>query len=373
MPNGDVTLASLIRAIGSLQETIRRDGDLSRPKTGASEYRTRTFLIDPLLGALGWNNPSVLTQEYVVNYQEYAKNRAIGNKSFRPRLADYALHQQDNPGRLIAFIEAKKMRADLTDGDRDQVLGYAEERNVQHFILTNGDRWELYEKGKPHPITFSIRNQPASECARLLLDYFREIPAFETVGSADRPLVPATATPNASAAARTSAIDVILSSAPAAHVDVRKVLAYLTFCLISSSSIGWITGVSFARPSSFTFITTLIVFIGFVVLAAVLAAAVVHLFFQYPKSKDRDAWRLIPLFGPINGDRLMTRYWVAVGIVSGVGAGGPSGYVLGDAWMGFLADLGTLSLFFLTLLPFVLFVLLPSLAVRFFRTKKKDR
>ena len=166
MPNSDVTLESLIRAIGSLQETIRRDGDLSRPKTGASEYRTRTFLIDPLLSALGWNNPSVLTQEYVVNYQEYAKNRAIGNKSFRPRLADYALHQQDNPGRLIAFIEAKKMRDDLTDGDRDQVLGYAKERNVQHFILTNGDQWELYEKDKPRPIcTLSIaisrhRNAP---------------------------------------------------------------------------------------------------------------------------------------------------------------------------------------------------------------------
>ena len=362
MPNGDVTPDSLIRAIESVQEAIRRDGRT----IWANETRTRNTLTDPLLRALGWDDPSVVTQEYLVRY---------GAREFEYGVADYAFHPPSDRANPIAFLEAKRMNEDLTDEHRNQVFTYVLDKggSVRQFGLTNGDRWELYEKGKPHPITFSIRNQPASECARLLLDYFREIPAFETVGSADRPLVPATATPNASAAARTSAIDVILSSAPAAHVDVRKVLAYLTFCLISSSSIGWITGVSFARPSSFTFITTLIVFIGFVVLAAVLAAAVVHLFFQYPKSKDRDAWRLIPLFGPINGDRLMTRYWVAVGIVSGVGAGGPSGYVLGDAWMGFLADLGTLSLFFLTLLPFVLFVLLPSLAVRFFRTKKKDR
>ena len=360
MPNGDVTLDSLARAIDALKDDIARYSHIS----GGDEIRTRDDLINPLLRALGWEGPSVITSEYIVSSRP---------RPFRNTRVDYALHQPGNHGALKAFIEAKKLRDDLTDEHRAQVRNYASGRSVLRYYLTNGHRWELYEKGKPRPITFSIRNQPASECARLLLDYFREIPAFETVGSADRPLVPATATPNASAATRTSAIDVILSSAPAAHVDVRKVLAYLTFCLISSSSIGWITGVSFARPSSFTFITTLVVFIGFVVLAAVLAAAVVHLFFQYPKSKDRDAWRLIPLFGPINGDRLMTRYWVAVGIVSGVGAGGPSGYVLGDSWMGFLADLGTLSLFFLTLLPFVLFVLLPSLAVRFFRTKKKDR
>ena len=148
MPNSDATLASLTRAIESVQEAIRRDGRT----IGANETRTRNTLIDPLLKALGWADPSVLTQEYVVNYQEYAKNRAIDNKSFRPRLADYALHQQDNPGRLIAFIEAKKMRDDLTDGDRDQVLGYAKERNVQHFIAsptaTNGS---CTKKANPVP------------------------------------------------------------------------------------------------------------------------------------------------------------------------------------------------------------------------------
>ena len=175
MPNADVTLESLTRAIESLQETIRRDGRT----IGANETRTRNTLIDPLLHALGWSDPSVLTQEYVVNYQEYAKNRAIGNKSFRPRLADYALHQQDNPGRLIAFIEAKKMRDDLTDGDRNQVLGYAKERNVQHFILTNGDRWELYEptNGVYRPIfSLYISENSASECAQTFRDHFPKPP-----------------------------------------------------------------------------------------------------------------------------------------------------------------------------------------------------
>ena len=363
MPDDIVTLESLTRVTESLQETIKRDGHI----IGADETRTRDELIKPLLHALGWSSPSLITPEYIVTFRRLP---------FRNTRVDYALHQRDKRGVLVAFIEAKKMRTELAAEHRKQVFKYAKDRDVSLCILTNGDQWDLYEVGTGSYLLtarLSIRKQSASECARLLLAHFPPPPALETTASPNHSKDPAPATPIASAAARTSAIDVILSSAPAAHVDVRKVLAYLTFCLISSSSIGWITGVSFARPSSFTFITTLIVFIGFVVLAAVLAAAVVHLFFQYPKSKDRDAWRLIPLFGPINGDRLMTRYWVAVGIVSGVEAGGPSGYVLGDAWMGFLADLGTLSLFFLTLLPFVLFVLLPSLAVRFFRTKKKDR
>ena len=174
------------------------------------------------------------------------------------RLADYALHQQDNPGRLIAFIEAKKLRDDLTDGDRDQVLGYAKERNVQHFILTNGDQWELYEKDKPRPIcTLSIRNQQASECARLLLAHFPKSPGFEAARSANRPEVAIPGASDSDALSPTPTIQTHPASESPQKADFAKPIAWFAVCLSSFGLVGWITGVLTAQPNQ-----SILVYVG---------------------------------------------------------------------------------------------------------------
>ena len=343
MPNEE-TLASLTRTIESVQEAIRRDGRT----IGPNETRTRNTLIDPLLKALGWADPSVLTQEYVVNYQEYAKNRAIGNKSFRPRLADYALHQQDNPGRLIAFIEAKKMRDDLTDGDRDQVLGYAKERNVQHFILTNGDQWELYEKGKPRPIcTLSIRNQQASECARLLLAHFPKPAGFKAAGSANRPEV---AIP-------------VASDGWTSGVDVPKALTWFAVSLISFGILGWTIGLSIAQP-----IENLFAAIGIVAVLGMLIVAVIVFRRFFPSAVPKAIKALLrQLFAPINGDRRKTRTWVAGTTFCGSGLGFLFGYPLGNS----MADFITESLSIFGILFILVIIIIGPISIS--RKKKKSQ
>ena len=325
MPNGDVTPDSLIRAIETVQEAIRHDGRT----IGANETRTRNTLIDPLLKALGWADPSVLTQEYVVNYQEYAKNRAIGNKSFRPRLADYALHQQDNPGRLTAFIEAKKMRDDLTDGDRDQVLGYAKERNVQHFILTNGDRWELYELNEGQPrklIELSIRRQSASDCARLLLRHF---PMLKKP-SGEENLEPVDALPTLGNSAGTVPhpleASVVSSRRVTNQADVPKVLTWLGVSLVATGILGWGTGVwkSQRIEGFFEYIGLYTVAFGIII-----ATALVWRFRPSAVPILLNILQLKRLFAPVNGSRGKNLMWVIVAIVCGIGLGGVGGHLIG--------------------------------------------
>ena len=174
-----------------------------------------------------------------------------------------------------------------------------------------------------------------------------------------------------------SAIDVILSGMPATSIDLPKVLAYFTFCFTSSILIGWYTGYRFANPRSIRPADDLALFILYIFLcmfAIVLAARVVHLLFQYPKSKkETDVWRLIPLFTPIKGDRPITLYWVVIATVGGIGVGGLSGFFLGKLLAEFLDALGLLLLFAVPLTLFVLLVLLPSLLKRVFRNKQKAR
>ena len=133
---------------------------------GSNETRTRHSLIDPLLTALGWDDPCVLTQEYSIW------------RGRRKRIVDYALHPPNQHGQPLAFIEAKRMREDLDDDHRNQALAYAESRDsVRYFGLTNGDQWEFYEiLGDSHITVFciSIRDEPASSCAVLFLPFTRE-------------------------------------------------------------------------------------------------------------------------------------------------------------------------------------------------------
>ena len=318
MPNSDATLASLTRAIESVQEAIRRDGRT----IGANETRTRNTLIDPLLRALGWDDPSVVTQEYLVRY---------GAREFEYGVADYALHPPGQRANPIAFLEAKRMKEDLTDEHRNQVFTYVLDKggSVRQFGLTNGDRWELYElnKGEPCKIfEFSLHKQSASDCADLLFSHFPML----NRPSAARSLKPAetltTVVHNAGTISRAPEIQAIPPRRLSNNVDVRKALTWLVASLVLFGIFGWIYGVWTAQPIEgfFEYVGLFTVAIGMI-----LAAALVRRFYPSAVPIVLNILRLKWLFAPINGNRRKTLIWVASAIVCGIGVGGVGGYLIG--------------------------------------------
>ena len=166
MPSDNATLDKLASVIETLREHINRDH-----ATWQNETRTRTVLINPLLGALGWSDPSVITSEYSIGY----------GRGF----ADYALHPTGQKGRPIAFIEAKRLREPLNDEHLNQALKYASKRNSVRYVgLTNGDRWdfyEIFEDGWGLILNISIREASASSCAAKLLSFKRLVEGLEDV------------------------------------------------------------------------------------------------------------------------------------------------------------------------------------------------
>ena len=171
MPNNNATLDALVSVIKTLQERIDRD----HATIGSNETRTRNALIDPLLGALGWADPSVVTSEYLIRYGSRAADYVV---------ADYALHTPGQRARPFAFIEAKRMREDLSDEHLDQALTYAYRDSVKYVGLTNGDRWELYEiieDGYRPILNVSIRDESAFDCAVKLLPLKRGTETFEDI------------------------------------------------------------------------------------------------------------------------------------------------------------------------------------------------
>lgn len=88
------------------------------------ERRTRQVLIDPLLNALGWD-VSAPSAVYLEHNQ-----------------MDYALMSDDNP---VAVIEAKPLGNSLDTKVISQAVTYANVNNIPYIVVTNGDRWEMYE------------------------------------------------------------------------------------------------------------------------------------------------------------------------------------------------------------------------------------
>lgn len=118
-------------ALDDLQGIIKELQDMieaHRDYLSGHETRTRQVLIDPLLRELGWDvsNPDIVQLEYKVRQQR----------------ADYALMVDGQP---VAVIEAKPLESDLEDNEIMQVLNYANRANIGYMIVTNGDRWEMYE------------------------------------------------------------------------------------------------------------------------------------------------------------------------------------------------------------------------------------
>ncbi len=122
-------------ALDDLQSVIEKLQDMietHRDYLSGGETRTRQVLIDPLLGELGWDvsDPDAVELEYRVGQQR----------------ADYALISN---GRRVALIEAKRLGNDLEYNEIMQVLNYANRDGIDYIIVTDGDRWEMYEVFRP--------------------------------------------------------------------------------------------------------------------------------------------------------------------------------------------------------------------------------
>ncbi len=292
-------------------------------------------------------------------------------------MPDYALHLPGDVQNPMAFLEAKRMNESLTSDHRKKLFeatNYARDKgvDVQYCILTNGDRWELIEpdNGVFRPIfSLQISKKSATECAQVFRKDFPKPPGFDAATPTISPIDPSLVPPSPK-----SVIDAILSDIPSTSIDLPKVLAYFVFCFTPSILIGWNTGLWVAVPRSIRAaddLTLFILYIFFVTLSLPIAVRVVHLLFQYPKSKkERDVWRLIPLFTPISGDRASTLYWVFVAIVCGVGGGAIPGFFLGKLLGEFQAT-QPLIVFTVIASLYVLLWLLPSLFKRVFRNKQK--
>lgn len=119
-----MAIEELKKELGRVRSAIER----YREYLDENEWRTRIFLIDPILVQLGWN---VMDPDRV-----QLEVKANGNR------IDYVLSKEGIKN--YAVVEAKKSGAGLA-ADRKQATGYAVEIGARYVLLTNGLRWEAWE------------------------------------------------------------------------------------------------------------------------------------------------------------------------------------------------------------------------------------
>ena len=111
-----------------LIETLQARIDEHAAALQQSEWLTRYALIDPLLRGLGWD-----TGDPAQVIPEFRSGRGA---------ADYAL--LGTGGRPDVIIEAKRLGSRLEEAI-DQVINYCAREGYEHFAVTDGQKWEVYE------------------------------------------------------------------------------------------------------------------------------------------------------------------------------------------------------------------------------------
>lgn len=151
-------LRPLLDAIETIQERIK----MAR-SAGWNEAQTRASLIDPILTALGWD-----TMDPLLVRHEFA---APGGR------ADYALLSSENE--LTAIVEAKPLGNPLEIAEVNQTTTYANILGAPYAVLTDGNRWLLYDIFTPGAIEerrlfdISLSDQKAPSSALELLALWR--------------------------------------------------------------------------------------------------------------------------------------------------------------------------------------------------------
>lgn len=183
-----MALDDLKEVIEKLQSMISVHGDY----LSAYETRTRQVLIDPLLQALGWevSDPGTVQLEYKLREE-------------RNERADYGLMWANEP---IAVIEAKHLGKSLKDNETKQANTYANENGIPYIIVTDGDRWEMYEVFKQAALEerllmeFRLSEQTSHECVLQALRIWKPNLASGSPKPAMEPVIespqPASDSPN---------------------------------------------------------------------------------------------------------------------------------------------------------------------------------
>jgi len=115
--------ADLTDAVRLVRSRIESDGAY----IAGHETRTRQFLIDPVLTALGW---TVLDPELVI-----LEAQAQGGR------ADYSLHERQY---AVLVVEAKRLGNSLSGQAVDQATAYGEWLGSDFVVVTDGDSWHMY-------------------------------------------------------------------------------------------------------------------------------------------------------------------------------------------------------------------------------------
>ena len=156
----------------SIEEVRSRLADVWRQSTKRSEEQagnwvneelTKVFFLNPLFEALGWMENTLDLEP------EFRPSSALADR------VDYALKVEGNP---VVFVEAKRLRENLTDQHRGQLLKYGPLTDVRFGVLTNGMDFEIYDLAQKGPIetsrlfaaTFNISEEDVeAQCDRLFL------------------------------------------------------------------------------------------------------------------------------------------------------------------------------------------------------------
>jgi len=175
-------MKDLLEAIEKVRERIEHYGEQLRQ----SEMLTRYALVDPILRALGWDteNPEQVVPEYrtEVGRPDYMLKFEGGYIGVRAK-------------RLYIGMEAKKLGADdhTFEEARRRALPLFQERGIRYYIITDGDRWVLWDISRPkeespHPIIdIRLSKDNPGIAARKLLALWR--PAMPEVEEAPESIV----------------------------------------------------------------------------------------------------------------------------------------------------------------------------------------
>ncbi|WP_433352556.1 hypothetical protein ACQPYV_19620 [Micromonospora saelicesensis] len=126
----------------ALKQCVERVARFRRQHQRIGEQNTKAGLIEPVIGALGWDlfDPDEVHREY--------RRRGPDNP------VDYALLLLRTP-RL--FIEAKGLGENLDDPRwANQTISYAAVAGVEWVALTDGAEWRIYNAHAPVPIEHKL-------------------------------------------------------------------------------------------------------------------------------------------------------------------------------------------------------------------------
>ena len=173
-------LDKLIETIEQVKSRMKEHGDY----LAGLEWRTRIVLIDPLLKVLGWDtaNPKLVKLEH----------------SIKDSIFDYAFC--DENGEILLIVEAKKLN-DPFKSLESQLGKYLLTTGVPYILLSNGNKWILYNMGKlgilEDKVEFEINLQTDSTSSAALSflsiwrNAFPDAHSSQQLLKANRPIFPA--------------------------------------------------------------------------------------------------------------------------------------------------------------------------------------